>query len=245
MIFPTRAEIPLHLILLCRVLMGNINYCDLAFPGDGGPSKNQFNISDLVNGVINGEYHSVLGDREKCRRTFREFIVYDNAQVYIEWIIWYKRDMSPGSSPGSAVISSMSGTKKDLQAGLSSNNPDDILLTLKQAKAKGFDQQLSPEFNNLIEHYRGVKGLPATWKIKLTDAEQKEMISSLSGTNIKAHFQKLLDQTWIPKYTRDRRGKSGRGTRPSEVLAIRRIKREISRPRPIAALKTENLSNFE
>ena len=153
--------------------------------------------------------------------------------------------MSPGSSPGSAVISSMSGTKKDLQAGLSSNNPDDILLTLKQAKAKGFDQQLSPEFNNLIEHYRGVKGLPATWKIKLTDAEQKEMISSLSGTNIKAHFQKLLDQTWIPKYTRDRRGKSGRGTRPSEVLAIRPFRREISRRGPIAAPKTENLSKFE
>ncbi|CAD7968348.1 unnamed protein product [Amoebophrya sp. A25] len=36
-------------------------------------------------------YHSVLGDREKCRRTFREFVVYDQAQVYPEWILWYER----------------------------------------------------------------------------------------------------------------------------------------------------------
>ena len=38
---------------------------------------------------------------------------------------------------------------------------------------------------------------------------------------------------------------SGRGTRPSEVLAIRPFGREISRRGPIAALKTENLSKFE
>ena len=45
---------------------------------------------------------------------------------------------------------------------------------------------------------------------------------------------------------------SGRGTRPSELLAIRPFGREISRRGPIAALKTENfgyirgiLGNFE
>ena len=61
-------------------------------------------------------YHSLFADREKAVGTFTEVVVYDNAQVCVEWIIWYKREMSPGSSPGSAVISSMSGTKKDLQA---------------------------------------------------------------------------------------------------------------------------------
>jgi hypothetical protein len=80
-------------ILLCRVLMGNISYCDIPFPGSGGPSANQFDTAALVKTVTHGEYHSVLGDREKCRGTFREYIVFDNAQVYPEWIIWYKRQM--------------------------------------------------------------------------------------------------------------------------------------------------------
>ena len=147
--------------MLCRVLMGNINYCDLAFPGDGGPSKNQFNISDLVNGVINGEYHSVLGDREKCRRTFREFIVYDNAQVYIEWIIWYKREMSPGS-----------------------------MLRAPEASAEEEEEEEEEEDGDGVE-------------------TRSAVISSLSGTNIKAHFQTLLDNTWIPIWTRDRKRNGG------------------------------------
>ena len=51
-------------------------------------------VDGLVNSVTKThEYHSVLGDREKCRGTFREYIVYDNAQVYPEWIIWYQRQM--------------------------------------------------------------------------------------------------------------------------------------------------------
>ena len=47
---------------------------------------------------MHGEYHSVLGDREKCRGTFREFMVYDNAQIYPEWIIWYRRHFYPPRS---------------------------------------------------------------------------------------------------------------------------------------------------
>jgi hypothetical protein len=80
----------------------------------------------------------------------------------------------------------------------------------------------------LIEHYRGVKGLPANWKIKLTDAEQQEMISSLSGTNIKAHFQQLLDQTWIPKYTRDRMKVQGDSRIPQRLICmdVQRVENE-------------------
>ena len=70
--------------MLCRVIMGNINYCDSTFP---------FNAAGFPRSVMHGEYHSVLGDREKCRGTFREYVVYDNAQIYPEWIIWYKRNM--------------------------------------------------------------------------------------------------------------------------------------------------------
>ncbi|CAJ1415001.1 unnamed protein product [Effrenium voratum] len=38
------------------------------------------------------EFHCVLGDREKVRGTFREFIVFDNDQVYPEYIVWYERE---------------------------------------------------------------------------------------------------------------------------------------------------------
>lgn len=69
--------------MLCRVLMGNINYQDQVTPDAG----------QIVKSVVSGSYHSVLGDREKCRNTYREFIVYDNAQAYPEWIVYYDRQL--------------------------------------------------------------------------------------------------------------------------------------------------------
>ena len=68
-------------IILCRVTCGLINYTDEVHP----------NVDDLVRSCTRGEYHCVLGDREKCRNTFREFIVYDNDQAYPEYIVWYRR----------------------------------------------------------------------------------------------------------------------------------------------------------
>jgi hypothetical protein len=68
-------------ILLCRTLLGNVLYCDAVSP----------NVDNLVRQCRHGSFHSVLGDREKCRGTFREFIVYDDDQVYPEFVIWYKR----------------------------------------------------------------------------------------------------------------------------------------------------------
>merc|ERR1711924_118189 len=56
-------------ILLCRVVCGHVNYCDALNPKD--ISK------DLEASCKPGAaYHSVLGDREKVRGTFREFIVF-------------------------------------------------------------------------------------------------------------------------------------------------------------------------
>ena len=37
------------------------------------------------------EHHSLLGDREAAVGTYREFIVYDGAQVYPEFAIIYER----------------------------------------------------------------------------------------------------------------------------------------------------------
>ena len=58
----------------------------VAFPG------NLFwDIDCLVASVLRGEYHSVLGDREKAAGTFREFVVMDQDQVYPEILVRYTR----------------------------------------------------------------------------------------------------------------------------------------------------------
>jgi hypothetical protein len=68
-------------ILICRATLGCVNYNDEVSP----------DVDALVNSCVNGNFHCVVGDREKCRGTFREIIVYANSQVYPEYVIWYKR----------------------------------------------------------------------------------------------------------------------------------------------------------
>ena len=48
-------------------------------------------VDALVQKCVNGPFHSVLGDREKIHKTYREFIVYDDDQVYPEYVVWYQR----------------------------------------------------------------------------------------------------------------------------------------------------------
>lgn len=71
----------LRCMLICRAVLGNVLYCDEVAP----------NVDSLVRQCLHGNYHSLLGDREKCRGTFREFIVYDDDQVYPEIAVWYER----------------------------------------------------------------------------------------------------------------------------------------------------------
>eukprot|EP00931_Biecheleriopsis_adriatica_P084306 TRINITY_DN5808_c0_g1_i1.p1 TRINITY_DN5808_c0_g1~~TRINITY_DN5808_c0_g1_i1.p1 ORF type:complete len:258 (+),score=35.62 TRINITY_DN5808_c0_g1_i1:104-877(+) len=68
-------------MLVCRVTLGRILYTDEEYP----------NTSTLVRCCVNGTNHSVLGDREKIRSTFREMIVFDADQAYPEFLVWYKR----------------------------------------------------------------------------------------------------------------------------------------------------------
>ncbi|CAD7959914.1 unnamed protein product [Amoebophrya sp. A25] len=71
----------LNPILICRVVLGRVLYEDAIYPDP----------DNLVSLCVNGDYDSVLGDREKCRGTYREFITYDSDNVYPEFIVWYKR----------------------------------------------------------------------------------------------------------------------------------------------------------
>jgi len=77
----TKEEGAEHYILLCRATLGRVFYNDEVKP----------NPNALEDCCLHGEYHSVLGDREKIRGTYREIMVYDDDQVYPEYIIRYRR----------------------------------------------------------------------------------------------------------------------------------------------------------
>ncbi|CAK0797273.1 unnamed protein product, partial [Prorocentrum cordatum] len=68
-------------LLLCRALGGNVRYTAAVTPDPDA----------LVKDCIEGPYECILGDREKCRNTFREFVFYDTENLFAEYIINYKR----------------------------------------------------------------------------------------------------------------------------------------------------------
>jgi len=71
----------LYTMLLCRVIGGLVKYTDEVEP----------NAQDLTDACLHGRYDSVIGDREKCRNTFREFVSFSSDVVYPEYIIHYER----------------------------------------------------------------------------------------------------------------------------------------------------------
>eukprot|EP00927_Polykrikos_kofoidii_P033965 TRINITY_DN28801_c0_g1_i1.p1 TRINITY_DN28801_c0_g1~~TRINITY_DN28801_c0_g1_i1.p1 ORF type:complete len:383 (-),score=49.90 TRINITY_DN28801_c0_g1_i1:59-1207(-) len=71
----------LYAMLLCRVTLGRVLY----------DSSVNVNAADLQNKCTSGQFDSILGDREKCRGTYREFIVFKNDVAYPELAIVYRR----------------------------------------------------------------------------------------------------------------------------------------------------------
>merc|ERR1712125_89718 len=65
-------------MLLCRTYMGKFYYTT---------DRN----TEAGDKVAAGDYDSTVGDRWKSAGTFREFVIYDNAQVYPEYIVIYDR----------------------------------------------------------------------------------------------------------------------------------------------------------
>merc|ERR1712232_34511 len=70
-----------YAVLLCRIIGGNVRYTD-----EETPDK-----EDLVYSCLEGPYDCVLGDREKLRGTFKEYVLFDSEDVYPEYIIHYTR----------------------------------------------------------------------------------------------------------------------------------------------------------
>lgn len=70
-------------LILCRVTCGRFFYCDWKRPFD--------HTDQLEDACHHKGFHCVLGDREKVSGTYREYIVFDNDQVYPEYIVWYSK----------------------------------------------------------------------------------------------------------------------------------------------------------
>lgn len=68
-------------MLIVRTLGGHVRYCDEVQP----------DAEDLTQSCIEGPYDCVLGDRQKCRGTYREFIFFDTENLYPEYILIYQR----------------------------------------------------------------------------------------------------------------------------------------------------------
>jgi len=66
-------------LLLCRVACGEMYYAT------------EPRASAVQSAMASGLYDSVLGDREAAKGTYREFVVFDPAQIYPEYILTYKR----------------------------------------------------------------------------------------------------------------------------------------------------------
>lgn len=68
-------------LLLCRVTLGRVKYLD----------QKDVDPRECEDACLKGNAHSILGDRRKCRGTYREFAVFDSEQVYPNYIIAYRR----------------------------------------------------------------------------------------------------------------------------------------------------------
>lgn len=70
--------------------------CVLVLRAMGGLCRvvdtNEFDTDELRHDVFDGAFHSVLGDRVvKLGKPYREVVVYDSAQVFPEFILYYRR----------------------------------------------------------------------------------------------------------------------------------------------------------
>lgn len=72
---------------LCRVLGGRHFYMDKDVLEKDKPK--------FAKRVLEGHYNSTVGDRLKVKNTFREYVAYDAASTYLEYIIYYRRKGVP------------------------------------------------------------------------------------------------------------------------------------------------------
>eukprot|EP00435_Cladocopium_sp_Y103_P074650 s168_g50.t1 len=79
-------------LLLCRVSCGELFRLE------------ESDLTAIQRAMATGRYDGVLGDREQAAGTYREFVVYDEAQVYPEYIIIYRREFKDPRSVSFPIV---------------------------------------------------------------------------------------------------------------------------------------------
>lgn len=91
------SEEGVYCLLLCRVVLGEV----LRMTAGGEATHG------IIRSAMRSEaYNSVLGDRESAVGTYKEFVVYQEAQVYPEYLLLYQREIEEV-----AALSSDAGSK--------------------------------------------------------------------------------------------------------------------------------------
>eukprot|EP00929_Paragymnodinium_shiwhaense_P059752 TRINITY_DN29903_c0_g1_i1.p1 TRINITY_DN29903_c0_g1~~TRINITY_DN29903_c0_g1_i1.p1 ORF type:complete len:574 (+),score=129.57 TRINITY_DN29903_c0_g1_i1:163-1884(+) len=68
-------------LLICRATLGRMFYW----------GEKETDPRMCEDKCLRDRYHAVLGDRKKCRGTFREVVIFDEEQVYPNYILTYRR----------------------------------------------------------------------------------------------------------------------------------------------------------
>eukprot|EP00490_Sorites_sp_Unknown_P028312 CAMPEP_0114675654 /NCGR_PEP_ID=MMETSP0191-20121206/48203_1 /TAXON_ID=126664 /ORGANISM="Sorites sp." /LENGTH=125 /DNA_ID=CAMNT_0001945371 /DNA_START=31 /DNA_END=408 /DNA_ORIENTATION=- len=76
-------------VAICRVLGGRYYYVDKDVEEKDKP--------EFPKRVLEGHYNSTVGDRYKLKNTFREYVAYDAASTYLEYILYYRRKGVPSA----------------------------------------------------------------------------------------------------------------------------------------------------
>eukprot|EP00931_Biecheleriopsis_adriatica_P098528 TRINITY_DN72511_c0_g1_i1.p1 TRINITY_DN72511_c0_g1~~TRINITY_DN72511_c0_g1_i1.p1 ORF type:complete len:669 (+),score=115.67 TRINITY_DN72511_c0_g1_i1:53-2008(+) len=90
--YSSAEEDGLFTMIIARVLLGKVLYTDEVRP-DVSKIESSCRPLPTMGGVTMrpNTYQSVVGDREKSRGTFKEIVVFDDDQVYPEFIVKYRR----------------------------------------------------------------------------------------------------------------------------------------------------------
>jgi len=86
------AKDKLHTMFIVRATFGSYYYTTEKQPKDAGPTKGH-GLDQVLRGPTQpkGKYHSILNHR-KSTSGFNEFAIAENAQMYIEYVVQYKRE---------------------------------------------------------------------------------------------------------------------------------------------------------
>jgi hypothetical protein len=116
----------LRALLVCRCLVGNPYVVHSA--------------GDYISLAKRAGCDCVLGDRESAVNTYREYVFFDETQVYPEYVIIYKRQYDEGKVPRQLRRAVSGTTGRNWQVKLDkgwANVPPDVNRRLLQAKTEG------------------------------------------------------------------------------------------------------------